>query len=525
MKKIFLLLIISIFSLKLFAWEESSQIHDGATSSDGKWCAVTILDDKTKQESIWVYRTDAHWSNPVCLIKFKIQNGWSNPAVCYDKNSKSFIVYHHCYTPENKDGGIYEFPLKAETYSPAEFYHTDVNEYSVGFSRLLANDAGVYLIATFGKWSGIENRNTKLFKITREGNTHKLVVPESLKEMEFSHLGWWTGEQQKQNYLHRDIFSVTDSAIILKDKDDGYWWHFDCFSEELKQFESKETALKYDKNMKEIKNTKGYISKKYFSYVVIFAILSSILFILVVCFLIWKVKKEKSKPVSVDLLDTKEKNKFIFSIQEKERSKISRDIHDSVIQDIRVIRLETENLKVQEDSKNLQTKIEDIATDCIVKLRNICYNLSPAELMSHTDGNSSKIELVSIINSLAQQFIARTHVPCTVGVEDDFEYPPLEKEITQNLFRVVQEALTNIEKHSYATQTSIFIKKENNNIVVYITDDGIGCDQEIINSSLQSKDHLGLRSMKDRMDLIGGKIDFISSHDNGMEVRIELGIK
>lgn len=63
----------------------------------------------------------------------------------------------------------------------------------------------------------------------------------------------------------------------------------------------------------------------------------------------------------------------MFRIQENERAKISRDIHDSVVQDIRGIRLETENLNVMDDSKERQKKIGDIATESIVKLRNICY--------------------------------------------------------------------------------------------------------------------------------------------------------
>ena len=145
-----------------------------------------------------------------------------------------------------------------------------------------------------------------------------------------------------------------------------------------------------------------------------------------------------------------------------------------------MLRLETENLVVDEASKSRQTKIEDLATDCIIKLRNICYNLTPAELASHNEGDSTQLELISIINSLVQQFSARTHIPCVFKVEEGFEYPVLEKEKTQNLFRVIQEALTNIEKHSYATQASIFIKKADSSggskraLMIYITDDGIG---------------------------------------------------
>ena len=221
----------------------------------------------------------------------------------------------------------------------------------------------------------------------------------------------------------------------------------------------------------------------------------------------------------------KERNKMIFDIQEKERAKISRDIHDSVVQDIRVLRLETENLVVDEKSKARQTKIADLATDCIIKLRNICYNLTPAELANHNTGDSSKLELISIINSLVQQFSSRTHIPCVFKVEEGFEYPVLEKEKTQNLFRVIQESLTNIEKHSYATQASIFLKKDGNTLFIYITDDGIGCNPNELDKKLKSKEHLGLRSMKDRMELIGGSIEFFTSQNDGMEIKIELPLE
>ncbi len=236
--------------------------------------------------------------------------------------------------------------------------------------------------------------------------------------------------------------------------------------------------------------------------------------------LVHKIKHDKNTSTIL-----KERNKMIFDIQEKERAKISRDIHDSVVQDIRVLRLETENLVVDEKSKARQTKIADLATDCIIKLRNICYNLTPAELANHNTGDSSKLELISIINSLVQQFSSRTHIPCVFKVEEGFEYPVLEKEKTQNLFRVIQESLTNIEKHSYATQASIFLKKDGNTLFIYITDDGIGCNPNELDKKLKSKEHLGLRSMKDRMELIGGSIEFFTSQNDGMEIKIELPLE
>ena len=101
----------------------------------------------------------------------------------------------------------------------------------------------------------------------------------------------------------------------------------------------------------------------------------------------------------------------------------------------------------------------------------------------------------------------------------------LEKEKTQNLFRVIQEALTNIEKHSYATQASIFIKKDGSSLIIYVTDDGIGCNPEDLDKKLKSKEHLGLRSMKDRMELIGGSIEFFTAQNDGMEIKLQLPLE
>lgn len=226
----------------------------------------------------------------------------------------------------------------------------------------------------------------------------------------------------------------------------------------------------------------------------------------------------------------KDFNKKIFSIQETERQKISRDIHDTVIQDIRVLAIEGDLIKLPEsDSENLEhkNKIQQIATDCIIKLRNICYNLAPAELSGHTEDDSSKIQLISMLNTLSSQFTIRTHIPCSVKVKDDFNYPPFEHEITENLFRVVQEALTNVEKHSYATAVSIFIKskiiEQKEYMIIYISDDGVGCDTKKLN--FKTDTHRGLRNMKERMELIGGKIEFFSKPNEGLEITLTIEVK
>lgn len=229
----------------------------------------------------------------------------------------------------------------------------------------------------------------------------------------------------------------------------------------------------------------------------------------------------------IHLLRIKEDKKYIYNIQEKERGKISRDIHDSIIQDIRAIRINAELINASAEDENRKQRIINLATDCVVNLRNICYNLTPAELTTHEDGDTSKIELISIIQTLVTQFIEKTHVPCSIQIEENFSYPVFEKEISQNMFRIIQEALTNIEKHSYATSCSIYIKEKETDgqkfMMVYISDDGVGCD---INKLLsrRKKYHFGLHNMLDRAELIGANIKFHSEQGDGMEIIISIPI-
>lgn len=228
------------------------------------------------------------------------------------------------------------------------------------------------------------------------------------------------------------------------------------------------------------------------------------------------------------LLRIKKDKKYIFDIQEKERGKISRDIHDSIIQDIRAIRINAELINVNAEDEERKQKVINLATDCVVNLRNICYNLTPAELATHADGDTSKIELISIIQTLVTQFIEKTHVPCSIQIEENFSYPVFEKETSQNLFRIIQEALTNIEKHSYATTCSIYIKEKEAEgqkfMQVYISDDGVGCDiNKLLNR--RKKLHFGLHNMLDRADLIGANLKFRSEQGDGMEIIISIPIK
>ena len=209
----------------------------------------------------------------------------------------------------------------------------------------------------------------------------------------------------------------------------------------------------------------------------------------------------------------------ILQIQEEEKAKISREIHDTVVQDLRAIRIEAE--AIQTDDSNQKSRVVEDITKCIIKMRNICYDLSPAEL---TDAmiNDDGIDLISIIETLCKQFSTKTNIDSSIQIDKSVTYPEFDKTTCLNVVRVFQEILNNINKHSYATKVTVLIKPPlENYLAIFVIDDGIGCNIEKLDSK-NLKNHFGIRNMRERMSSIDGKIDFFSSPDEGMKVVLKI---
>ena len=500
---------------------------------EGKPFHETLTEDL---EKTWVWNCVGNEDNSLFLMHVTDEIEWKD-AVYYFLNGRFMadVRFHKLLDSAGGVGNMVFSPFSKKFYfcsawgsSPGIWIvsQTEIKENPLKLdSTPMHKGRGYFAVNKSGVWllHDTEEHSGQLYKIEDTDGTFVFSIPKSVKQASFN--SFYTFMEVKRPnssefYEHEQCFKFTDYTLLICDEDESSWWVFNCLTEKLKKYESLELAKKAAEKI-----DRAYARKqKVLEQLSLIAGFVVILVIFAVA-LILVLKKIRSGQKAAARI---EHNKMIFDIQEKERAKISRDIHDSVVQDIRVLRLETENLVVDEASKPRQTKIEDLANDCIIKLRNICYNPPPAELASHSEGDSTQLELISIINSLVQQFSSRTHIPCVFKVEEGFEYPVLEKEKTQNLFRVIQEALTNIEKHSYATQASIFIKKADSSsgskpvLMIYITDDGIGCNQNELAKKLKSKEHLGLRGMKDRMELIGGQIEFFSKPNEGFEITLSL---
>ncbi|MCQ2576381.1 MAG: sensor histidine kinase [Treponema sp.] len=238
--------------------------------------------------------------------------------------------------------------------------------------------------------------------------------------------------------------------------------------------------------------------------------------------------------------DSADFSKAILEAQDTERTRLSHELHDTIAQDLRTIRLETELLKLEDtESKEKQKFIITTTTECINQLRSICYNLAPPELTFVTDQanendiNSNfllnKSRLLASLHNLCGQFEYKTKIPCPMNVTDDIYFGKLTFPDLVNIFRIIQEALTNIEKHSKASHASVLIRNKvtlgKKEVNIFITDDGKGIPKSKLTRREEGSEHLGLTSMKERAALLGGTITFTSEEGDGTEVKISIPAK
>ncbi len=220
-------------------------------------------------------------------------------------------------------------------------------------------------------------------------------------------------------------------------------------------------------------------------------------------------------------------NNQIIKVQEEERRRLGRELHDTVTQDIRTSLLFVRNLKETASSnstneKELLDKIEQLETQNLIQIRNIIQNLTPPE-----------IETANLHKLLAEYCTTTTQLTklkCTFYAEQGLDFDSFNSFQKLNIFRIVQEAITNAVKHANCSEINILVRSKAGNpssFVFFISDDGHGfnqTDQESKDNEdvLQQSTHLGLQGMKTRAQLMDAELNIFSDEDCGTEIRLEV---
>jgi len=201
----------------------------------------------------------------------------------------------------------------------------------------------------------------------------------------------------------------------------------------------------------------------------------------------------------------------ILIAQEEERARLSRDLHDELGQLLTAQRLELDWLQkrmkpvAHEDPLGFENAVK-LVEDATGELRRICRGLRPPLL--------DDLGVEPAVSLLVQEFEERTGIVTDLDVrlEDDLE--DLTRELALCIYRILQESLTNVSRHSGARNVSITLVYSAGTLLLSVYDDGKGFEIEHASVSRGS----GITGMQERAHLVGGSVDVRSAPDKGTRV-------
>ena len=201
------------------------------------------------------------------------------------------------------------------------------------------------------------------------------------------------------------------------------------------------------------------------------------------------------------------------SVREEERTRIAREIHDELGQALTAIKIDFAALirELPEDAGpqiQRSRSILKLLDEAIQSVRKIATELRPGIL--------DDLGLVAAVEWAAEDFQARTGTKCEVSLPGvDIA---LDQERATALFRILQEALTNVARHANATRVDVRLAQENGDLILQVHDNGQGIGKE----RLSTGSTLGILGMRERALLLGGDFTISGARGKGTTVRVRI---
>lgn len=199
----------------------------------------------------------------------------------------------------------------------------------------------------------------------------------------------------------------------------------------------------------------------------------------------------------------------LVTAQEEERRRVARELHDSVGQLLTALLLDLRALRdagpLRPEARRRLDAVQRVADELVRATHDLAVRLRPTAL--------DDVGLQAALRHYLEDWSARTGVAAqfqAVG-EQAGRFPP---EVETTLYRVVQEALTNVARHAGARRAGVIVERQGGRAVAIVEDDGVGFDPEAAARS----DRLGLRGMRERLALVGGGLEVESAPGAGTTI-------
>lgn len=197
---------------------------------------------------------------------------------------------------------------------------------------------------------------------------------------------------------------------------------------------------------------------------------------------------------------------------EEERRRLSLELHDETAQVFAAVKLQLGFLREQTDPAVAPElgRLETLVDAGIRGIRSVTQDLRPSLL--------DDLGLLPALRSLAAEFAERSGIELTLEAPDTLPTLPQGAELA--LFRALQEALSNVARHSQAHTVTVAIARDGGGIAMTVTDDGRGFGGRVDTEQLESSGHLGLAGMRERLVMVGGTAELGDAPPRGAKLEV-----
>ena len=286
-------------------------------------------------------------------------------------------------------------------------------------------------------------------------------------------------------------------------------------TEKSKQLIEMQTKYETEKKEQQLKLKSVEVDKqKYRNNIqILFFIGLALLIILIFGFVSYRNKQlQKAEQIKENNRQDKLRFKAVIDSEEKERIRIAKELHDSLGQLLSSAKLNMSSLEdgIPKEDEYLLKNSLTIIDDAVKEVRNISHNMMPTALMNYglIEATSALVKKVNDSRQISVNF-----------VKDNFSLT-LEKETEIAIYRIIQEILNNMIKHSKANQIDLQFSNNNRNFQLLIKDNGTGFDTSLIKNS----QGIGWQNIYSRVSMLNGTISVDSQTGKGTEITIQMMI-
>jgi len=203
----------------------------------------------------------------------------------------------------------------------------------------------------------------------------------------------------------------------------------------------------------------------------------------------------------------------MIDIQEGERRMVAHDIHDGFVQDVVGAHMHLQRIdstETPESNEQLAARVGKLLEKAIAEGRRLIRDTRPMVL--------DEAGVVEAIRHLLSEENASGEI--VVAFDHEVQFERLDPQLEGVIFRIVQEAITNVRRHAKTDHAAVQIKQSNGRLHVSVRDQGVGFDPDAI-----PRDRFGVRGIRERARLFGGDAEIISRPGKGTTIRVSLPIQ